>query len=125
MNRYWQKMNPTLRGLLLIALVVVLIMVLNLYVALATVGLLVRLAFFLAIAFFIYLLWRERREEINAWSPRSRVAFYGGALLIVADLGAFFWRRPAGGLQALAFVLVLALSAFSMWRAWRDEHTYA
>ena len=128
MPSFFSRMNPTLRGFLIIGLVVLAIMVLNLYVALATVGILLRIAFFLAIAFFVYLLWRDRmRGEIETWSRRARFAFYGGVAVIVAALALVFWPgRPAlAGLNALAFLLVLVLGAFAMWRVWRDERTYA
>jgi len=64
--------RPTLRGFLIIAAIALVIMLLNLYTAAAAIGMLLRIAFFLAIAFFVYLLWRERREEIAAWRTRSR-----------------------------------------------------
>ena len=57
------RMNPTLRGFLIIARSRSSIIVLNLYVALASLFVLAQIAFFLAIAFFIYLLWRERRQR--------------------------------------------------------------
>ncbi len=84
---------------------------------------LARIAFFLAIAFFIYLVWRERRGDISTWPGRARFAFYGAALLILVAFGAFVLERPSGR-DALAFLLVLALSAFSMFRVWRDQHSY-
>ena len=57
------------------------------------------------------------------WPLRSRLAFYGGAVLIVAALLVFFFEG-ASGLDAVAFLLVLGLSGFAMFRAWRDQHTY-
>ena len=78
---------------------------------------------FLNVAFFIYLMWRERREEISTWPGRARVVFYGAALLAVADLGVD-WYGGAHGLQIIAFVGVLALAGLAMWRTWRDQHTY-
>lgn len=124
MSRFWNRLNPTLRGFLILALIAVAVVALNLYTALLTATLLLRVAFFLAIAFFIYLLWRERREEIGAWALRSRIVFYGGAFLIVADLGVFFWGGVTGGIAALGFLGTLVLSAVAMWRVWRDERTY-
>jgi hypothetical protein len=115
--------HPTLRGFLIIGAIVLLIMVLNLYTALATVGALLRIAFFLAIAFFIYLVWRDRREDIALWPRRAYVAFYGAALLLVAAFGVFFWRGAAGP-DAAAFLVIIALSVFSMIRVWRDQHRY-
>jgi hypothetical protein len=124
-KRSWDRLNPTLRGFLIIAAIALIVVALNLYTALVTVSILLRIAFFLAIAFFIFLVWRERRSEIAAWSLRSRVCFYGAALLIVADLGAYFWGGVRGGLGAGAFLGTLVLSAVAMWRVWRDERTYA
>jgi Na+/melibiose symporter-like transporter len=84
---------------------------------------LLRIAFFLAIAFFIYLVWRERRDEIATWSARERIVFYGSALLIIAALGLYFWHGWPG-YEELGFIAVLACSGFAMWRVWRDRHSY-
>ncbi len=119
----WLSDRPTLRGFLIIALIVLVVVVLNLYTALTAIGMLLRIAFFLAIAFFIYLVWRERREEIAAWSARQRIVFYGSALLIVAALGLYFWHGWPG-YEELGFIAVLACSGFAMWRVWRDTHSY-
>ena len=121
--RNWLSDRPTLRGFLIIIGIVVVVMALNLYVALFTVAAILRIAFFLAIAFFVFLMWRERRDEISEWNTRSRVVFYGAALAIVVAVGAYV-LHGAFGLDALAFVLVLGLCGFAMWRVWRDRHTY-
>jgi uncharacterized membrane protein YhhN len=115
--------HPTLRGFAIIAAIAVVVVALSLEPTLAALFLLARIAFFLAIAFFIYLVWRERRGEIALWPRRAYIAFYGAALLAVASLGVYFWQR-ASGLDAAAFLVILALSAFSMWRVWRDQHTF-
>ena len=122
MSRF-SRMNPTLRGFLIIALVVVLIVVLQLETTLAALLIVARIAFLLAIAFFIYLMWRERRGEIAEWPTRARVVFYGAAALAVADL-AVNWYGGAQGLEVLVFVAVLVCCGFAMWRVWRDQHTY-
>jgi small-conductance mechanosensitive channel len=121
--KFLRNMNPTLRGFGIIALIVVVVMVLNLYGTLAALGMLLRIAFFLAIAFFIYLVWRERREDIASWETRERVVFYGAALLIVADLGTYFWHGFPG-YDELGFIGVLACAGYAMFRVWRDRHTY-
>jgi hypothetical protein len=123
MRRFFGDMNPTLRGFLIIIAIVGVIVLLSLESTVISLLLLARIAFFLAIAFFIYLLWRERRSDIGMWSTRARVAFYGGALLIVGALGLFFFDGISGR-NALAFFLILGLSAFAMFRVWREEHTY-
>jgi hypothetical protein len=124
MRRFLSDMNPFVRGLLIVAVVALVIVVLQLYQTLFALQLLARVAFFIAVAFFIYLVWRERREDIATWSGRSQGVFYGGALLIVADLATYFLLGAAGP-DALAFLLVLALAGFSMFRVWRDERRYS
>ena len=125
MRRFFADMNPTVRGLGLVALVALAIVVLNLYVALATVTALLRIAFFLAIAFVLYLFWRERRSDIATWPKRAQVAFYGGAAVIVASFAAYFWPgRTTRGLDLLAFLLTLGIAGFAMFRTWRDQTTY-
>ncbi|TMK69799.1 MAG: hypothetical protein E6G50_10770 [Actinobacteria bacterium] len=124
MRRLFARMNPTLRGFLIIALIVIVVMVLNLYGTLAALGILLRVAFFLAIAFFIFLMWRERRDEIGGWDTRERIVFYGSALLIVAAIGSYFWHGLPG-YDALAFIGVIACAGYAMFRVWRDRHTYS
>jgi hypothetical protein len=123
MRRFFADMNPTLRGFLIIIGIVLVVLVLNQQTTLVSLLVIARIAFFIAIAFFVYMLWRERRSDISMWPGRARLAFYGGALLIVAALGLFFWYGISGR-NALAFFLILGLSAFSMFRVWRDQHTY-
>ena len=124
MRRFLADMNPTLRGFLIIALIAGVIVLLSLETTLGSLFALARIAFFLAIAFFVFLLWRERRSDIASWSTRAQTVFYGAALLIVADLAAFFWWG-ASGLAALAFLVVLILCGYAMYRTWRDERTYS
>lgn len=121
---FFSRMNPTLRGFLIILAIVGAIVVLQLETTLSALLILARIAFLLAIVFFIYLMWRERREDIAQWPTRARVVFYGAALLAVADLGVD-WYGGAHGLDLLAFIAVLVLCGFAMWRTWRDQHTYS
>jgi hypothetical protein len=123
MRRFFADMNPMVRGFLVIALIALVVVVLQLQVTLVSLFIIARIAFFLAIAFFIYLLWRERRADIAVWPARARLAFYGGALVIVAAFSLYF-LEGASGLDALALILSVAISGFAMWRAWRDQHTY-
>ena len=124
MKNAFSRMNPTLRGFAIIAAIALAIVLLRLEVTLVALLIVARIAFFLAIAFFVYLMWRERREEIGQWSRRARAVFYGAALLLVADLGAN-WYGGAHGLQVLAFIAVLVLCGFALYRTWRDQHTYS
>ncbi len=119
------RISPTVRGFLIILAIATVITVLQLQITLISLLLLARIAFFIAIAVFLFLLWRERRQEISTWSLRSRVVFYGAALLALVNLGALsVTAYPTGGLEALIFFFVFGASGFAMWRVWRDEHTY-
>ena len=120
---FFSRMNPTLRGFLIIAAIVLVIVLLQLQATLAALLLVARIAFVIAIAVFIYLMWRERREEIAQWPLRARIVFYGAAFLAVADLG-LNWYGGAHGVQVIAFVVVLALCGFAMFRTWREQHRY-
>ncbi|HXH89748.1 MAG TPA: hypothetical protein VNI55_14210 [Gaiellaceae bacterium] len=124
MKRFFEEMNPLVRGLGIIALIAGVVVVLSLEEVLDTVGGLLRIAFFLAIAFFLFLVWREKRGDLEVWSDRSRKVFYGAILLAVVDLGVFF-GLGASGPDALAFFLVLAACGYAGYRTWRNEHTYS
>ena len=123
MRDAFSRMNPTLRGFLVIGLIALVVVVLKLEVTLIALSMLLQIAFFLAIAFFIYLVWRERRGEIATWSTREMVVFYGSALLIVAAIGIYFWHGLPG-YEQLGFIGVVALAGYAMFRVWRDRHSY-
>jgi small-conductance mechanosensitive channel len=116
--------RPTLRGFLIIGLIALAVVALNQYTALAAISMLMRIAFFLAVAFFIFLMWRERRGEIESWSNRERVVFYGSALLIVAAVGLYFWHGFPG-YEQLGFLGVAVGAGYAMFRVWRGRHSYS
>jgi ABC-type nickel/cobalt efflux system permease component RcnA len=116
--------SPTLRGFLIVLAIAAVIFALQLERTLTALFLLARIAFFLAIAFFLYLVWRERRGEIETWSRRAKVVFYGSALLLAVNVGARFFAPAHSGWDLFSFVVVLVLGGFAMWRVWRDQHTY-
>ena len=123
MSSRFPRINATLRGFLILAAIAGLIVVFQLEQTLSVVSTLARIVFILAIVYFIFLVWRERREGISMWSRRAQTVFYGAAILAVADVGVY-WYGGAVGYQILAFVGVLALCGIAMWRTWRDQHTY-
>lgn len=122
MRRLWE--NGFVRGIALVAVVSLAIVLLSLEESLVTAGALLRVAFFLAIAFFLFLLWRERRSDIETWSTASQRAFYGAIVLAVLDVGAVLGLRPNGA-DAIVFFVVLACCAWAILRVWRREHRYA
>jgi hypothetical protein len=121
MKRLWE--SPFVRGMALVAVVSLAIVLLSLEESLVTAGALLRVAFFLAIAFFLFLLWRERRSDIETWSTLSQRTFYGAIVLAVLDIAAVLGLRPTG-LDAVVFFVVLACCAWAVFRVWRREHRY-
>jgi amino acid transporter len=122
MRRLWQ--NGFVRGLAIIGVVSFVIVLFSLEESLVTAGALLRVAFFLAIAFFLFMLWRERRSEIETWSDLSQRTFYGAVVLAVVAIGAVIGLRPTGA-DAIAFFVVLACCVWAVVRVWRREHRYA
>jgi len=57
------------------------------------------------------------------WAHPSLVGLPCAALLIVADLGTYFWHGFPG-YDELGFIAVLACAGFAMFRVWREHHTY-
>jgi hypothetical protein len=121
MRRLWE--NRFLRGMAVIAVVSLGIVVLSLENALLTAGALMRIAFVLGIAFFLFLLWRERRSEIETWSDLSRRTFYGAIVLAVLTIGAALGLGPTGA-DTIVFFVVLGCCAWAIFRVWRREHRY-
>ena len=128
MKRFVTGLNPLVRGLAVVALIALVVVVLNLGNTVAALFLIARIAFPLAIAFFLFLLWRERRSDIEMWGERERRVFYAAIGVFVVAILVFMYGQLAGlvfaGLGALAFVVTLGLCAWSAYRAWRDAHTY-
>lgn len=123
MRRLWDRIPPLARGLALVALAAIVVVALSLESVLATVGGLLQIAFFLAVAFFLFLLWRERRGDLEAWSDWNRKLFYAAIVLAVVDVGMLIGLKPSGP-DAFAFFVVLAACAYVLVRVWRNEHRY-
>lgn len=123
MRKLWDRIPPLARGLGIVALVAVVVVVLSLEPVLATVGGLVQIVFFLAVAFFLFLLWRERRGDLEAWTELNRKLFYGAIALAVLAIGMAI-GLGAPGRDALALILVLAACVWVVVRIWRLEHRY-
>jgi small-conductance mechanosensitive channel len=122
-RRLWDRIPRLTRGLGIIALVAVVVVVLSLEPVLATVGGIVRIAFFLAIAFFLFLVWRERRGDLEVWDERNRRLFYAAIVVAVVAIGMWIGYGLRESRDALALILALAGCAYVIYRVWRLEHT--
>jgi small-conductance mechanosensitive channel len=120
----WDRIPPLVRGLGIVALIALVVVVLSLEPVLATVGGILRIAFFLAVAFFLFLVWRERRGDLEAWSDWNRRLFYAAIGLAVVAIGMALGYGLPESRDALALVLVIAVCAYVVVRVWRAEHRY-
>ena len=119
------RIPPFARGMAVIAAIALLILVLNLQTSLTTAALLVRVAFFIAIAFAAYMLWRDfGRREINLWPARAQWVFYCSVALFVVDLGWFFVVGVSGR-DALIFFVVAGACIYAALHTWREQNRYS
>jgi amino acid transporter len=123
MKRLWNRTPPLVRGLVLVAIVALVVVFLSLESVVATVGGILQIAFFLAVAFFLFLVWREKRGDLEAWSDWNRRMFYAAIALAVVDVGMLIGLHPSGP-DAFAFFVVLGACAWVLVRIWRLEHRY-
>ena len=124
MRRFWDRIPPLARGFAIVAVIALVVVVLSLEPVVATVGGLLQIAFFLAVAFFLFLLWRDRRGDLEAWSDWNRKLFYAAIVLAVVDVGLAIGFGFPVGVGAFAFLVVLAACAYVVVRVWRIEHRY-
>jgi hypothetical protein len=124
LRQYWERIPPLVRGLGIVALAALIVVVLSLEPVLATVGGIVRIAFFLAIAFFLFLVWRERRGDLEAWSERNRRLFYAAIVLAVVAIGMWIGYGLREANDVLALLLIIAGCAYVLVRVWRAEHRF-
>jgi hypothetical protein len=123
-RRLWDRVPALARAFGIVAVIALVVVVLSLEPVVATVGGLLQIAFFLAIAFFLFLLWRERRGDLEAWSDWNRKLFYGAIVLAVVDIGLAIGFGFPAGVGAFAFIVVLGVCGYVVVRVWRLEHRY-
>jgi hypothetical protein len=122
MRGLWDRIPALARGLGIVAVIALIVVVLQLEAVVGTVGGLLQIAFFLAVAFFLFLLWRERRGDLEAWSEWNRKLFYAAVVLAVVAIGlAIGYGLPASR-DAFALVVVIGACAYVVVRVWRIEH---
>ena len=124
MRNLWDRIPPLARGLGIVAVIAVVVVVLSLEPVLATVGGILRIAFFLAVAFFLFMVWRERRGDLEAWADWNRKLFYGAVALAVVAIGLAIGYGLPESRDAFALVAVIGACAYVIVRIWRIEHRY-
>jgi len=114
-------MSNFVRNILILAAIALVVVVLNLQIAVLTIGLLLRIAFLIAIAVVAYFYWRDfARREIETWPQRAAWVLYGAVALLLVDVGWYSFGHPAGR-DALVFVLVAVACVYAGVRTWREQ----
>ncbi|HEU5207282.1 MAG TPA: hypothetical protein VFT94_06695 [Gaiellaceae bacterium] len=124
MRRLWERIPRLARGLGIVAVIAAIVVVLSLEPVVATVGGILQIAFFLAIAVFLFMVWRERRGDLEAWSDWNRKLFYAAVGLAVVAIGLAIGYGLPGTRDAFAFVVTIGACAYVLVRVWRIEHRY-
>jgi len=124
MRRLWERIPRLARGLGIVAVIAAIVVALSLEPVVATVGGILRIAFFLAIALFLFMVWRERRGDLEAWSEWNRKLFYAAIVLAVVAIGLAIGYGLPGTRDAFAFVVVVGACVYVIVRVWRIEHRY-
>jgi hypothetical protein len=118
------NVSPFVRNFAILVVIALAITVLNQEASLVTASILLRVAFFIAIAFVAYMLWRDfGRREIALWPSRAQWVFYGAVALFVVDL-AWFFLTSLRGPDALVFFVVLVACVVAAVRTWLSQHRY-
>lgn len=116
-----RNVNPFLRNVAILAVVALAIVVLNQETALATVGAIARIAFFIVLGVVAYFFWRDvGRHEIATWDDRPARVLYAAVALLVLDIG---WYAVVGvsGRDALAFFVVAGIAVYVGARTWLTQ----
>ena len=124
MRRIWERIPRLARGLGIVAVIAAIVVVLSLEPVVATVGGILQIAFFLAIALFLFMVWRERRGDLEAWSEWNRRLFYAAVVLAVVAIGLLIGYGLPGTRDAFALVVVIGACVYVLVRVWRIEHRY-
>ena len=124
MRALWERIPQLARGLGIVALIALVVVVLSLEAVVATVGGILQIAFFLAIALFLFLVWRERRGDLEAWADWNRKLFYAAVVLAVVAIGLMIGYGLPASRDAFALVVVIGACVYVIVRVWRMEHRY-
>jgi uncharacterized protein involved in cysteine biosynthesis len=82
------------------------------------------LAFFTAIAFLAYRLFRQYRFEIETLPDSQRLALYGSLGLALVTLTATNRLLDTGGLGLLAWIAMLGLASYGLYWVWMRYRSY-
>jgi hypothetical protein len=121
---FWDRIPPLARGVAIVGVIAAIVVVLSLEPVVATVGGILQIAFFLAIAVFLFMLWRDRRGDLEAWSEWNRKLFYAAVVLMVVAIGLAIGYGLTESRDAFALVVVIGACVYVIVRVWRIEHRY-
>lgn len=129
--RSFREDHPTLSAFAIILVIAGIVMAFRLSSGLAVIWAAVSILFVIVMGWWLYSRWREHRDEISYWPAPARWAFYGAFLVLIVNIGVYYGSALAShglkinGLTGVAWLLVFPLCGYTIWRVWRDQHTYS
>lgn len=76
------------------------------------------------LAWFLMVMYREHRGEIQSLGDRMRLVLYGSIGLAVLTLTASRRMWDLGGAATVLWIALLALASFGVYSAWRAYRSY-
>ena len=84
----------------------------------------ITIAFFVAIAYLAYRLFRQYRFELESLPDRQRLALYGSLGLALVTFTATNRMFDTGGLGVLAWFALLGLASYGIYWVWTQYRSY-
>lgn len=85
---------------------------------------LLSIAFFVAIAFLVFRLYRQYRFELDALDDRTRLVLYGSVGLALLTFTATSRLFDTGGLGALTWLVLLGLASYGVYWVWMRYRSF-
>jgi hypothetical protein len=82
------------------------------------------IAFFVAIAFLVFRLYRQYRFELDTLDERTRLVLYGAVGLALLTFTATSRLFDSGGIGALAWLALLGLASYGVYWAWTRYRSF-
>ena len=82
------------------------------------------IAFFAAIAYMAYRLFRQYRFELETLPDSQRLALYGALGVALLTLTATNRLFDAGGIGAIVWIALLGLASYAVYWVWTQYRSY-
>jgi hypothetical protein len=84
----------------------------------------ITIAFLATIAFAAYVFYRQNQFTFATLTERQRALVYGALGVIALMIAGADEMLGGSGLATIAWIVLIALSVFALWRVWVESHSY-